>query len=152
MPTTPLPENRKVRVHTRSFNCDAVALLRTAPSHPLCPDVNGSGEKCDWCLAVDELLKRRAAGRNVMGKGPPQFRRAVRPVPVNGVLYNYVYYDSTGSVRLLFQPKRGGYRAGSQPVTSQMVTTLEELKTQYGLRTAVLVRTALLTAGYKEVV
>jgi hypothetical protein len=86
---------------------------------------------------------------------PPQFRRVARPILVNGVLYNYAYYDSTGAVRLLYQPKRGGYKAGATRYpdrTAQLVTTMAELSTQYGLLTAVRVRTALLAAGYEEVV
>jgi hypothetical protein len=89
-----------------------------------------------------------------MHSGPPQFRRVARPVLVNGVAYNYAYYDSTGAVRLLYQPKRGGYKAGTTRYpdrTKQLVTTLAELSTQYGLVTAVRVRTALLSAGYEEV-
>ena len=87
-----------------------------------------------------------------MGKGPPKFRRAAIPVSGSGVAYNYIHYDGK-SVRLLCQPKRGGYKTGYKPLpTAQLVTTLEELSTQYGLVVAVKVRTALLNAGYEEVV
>ena len=89
-----------------------------------------------------------------MSQGPPQFRRLARPALVNGIPYNYAFY-SDGAVRLLFQPKRGGFKAGTARYhfrTDQLVTTLAELSTQYGLRTAALARTALLAAGYEEVV
>ena len=57
-------ETRSAPAKTRRTVVDVLAaldgtsdrLLRSAPSHPHCLDVNGDGSRCDWCLEVEALI------------------------------------------------------------------------------------------------
>jgi hypothetical protein len=67
------------------------------------------------------------------------------PVQVNGSTYNRVMYTPESGVVMLVIEKNG-------VVVALFDTTFEELSTQYGLRTAVRVRTALLKIYGDELV